>query len=131
MEETELLLHAFHNVVVTLEATTTFLYTQPERFAHSLGRLVRAAGEERVIWATGAEVVHPQPFLEAFERFQMPEALKQRYGYPEITQEMKGKILSGNIARILQLDLPTLARSCEQDEFSRQTERARPWTAIL
>jgi hypothetical protein len=42
----------------------------------------------------------PQWQIEAFWRLQIPEAFRERYGYPEITPEMKRKVLGLNSARL-------------------------------
>ena len=42
----------------------------------------------------------PQWQYEAFWRFQMPEALQQKWGYPEITDADKENILGLNSARL-------------------------------
>jgi len=129
LEETALLLHHFRNVIVTLEATSTFLATAPLKFAHVIGTLLQVGGAERIVWATGAEVVHPHPPLEAFWDFQMPQELMDGYGYPQLTKETKRAILSGNIARVLGLDIAALQQASRGDEFSARTTLAEPWSA--
>lgn len=128
LEETALLLHHFRNVIVTLEATSTFLATAPLKFAHVIGTLLQAGGAERLVWATGAEVVHPHPPLEAFKNFQMPQDLMDGYGYPQLTKETKRAILSGNIARVLGVDIAALQQASRGDEYGRTT-LAEPWSA--
>ena len=46
----------------------------------------------------------PQWQLEAFWRFQIPEQIRQKWGYPKISDNAKRKILGLNAARIYGLD---------------------------
>ena len=42
----------------------------------------------------------PQWQIDAFWRFQIPEELRKKYGYPELTQDAKRKILGLNSAML-------------------------------
>jgi len=42
----------------------------------------------------------PQWQIEAFWRFQIPEEMRKKYGYPELTEEAKRKILGLNSAKL-------------------------------
>ena len=48
----------------------------------------------------GASVVPEETILEAFARFEMPDDLIEGWGFPEVTEQTKRKILGGNIARL-------------------------------
>jgi uncharacterized protein len=128
LEETISILGRFSNVSLNLECTTAYLANQPRRFAEIIGAALYAGGEDRLIWATGCINVHPKPYLDAFWNFKMPEDLLTDYGFPEVTDEVKRKILGGNLARILGLNLTEMAEQYADDEFSRQTELRSPWS---
>ena len=42
----------------------------------------------------------PQWQIEAFRRFRIPDELVEGYGYPQLTPEVKKKILGGNATRV-------------------------------
>jgi hypothetical protein len=42
----------------------------------------------------------PQWQIESFWRFQVPEELREKYGYPELTESAKRKVLGLNSARL-------------------------------
>jgi hypothetical protein len=42
--------------------------------------------------------------VEGLREFQFPEDMRQGYGYPEMTDEIRRKIFGGNLARLLGLD---------------------------
>jgi hypothetical protein len=48
----------------------------------------------------------PQWQIEALWRFQIPEEMSQRYGYPRLTPQIKRKILGLNSARLYGLNPP-------------------------
>ena len=98
MDETAWLLARYPNVYVNLEWTVSLLFTAPRRFAEVLGNMMYWGGEDRILWAAGAMLVHPQVVLEAFLDFQMPDDLVQGYGYPKLTEESKRKMLGENYA---------------------------------
>jgi hypothetical protein len=65
----------------------------------------------------------PQWQIEALWRFQIPEELRQKYGYPELTERTKRKILGLNSARLYGIKaLDTGAyRAVPKDYESRMT----------
>jgi hypothetical protein len=84
--------------------------TFPTVTAHMLGQLVKYMGPERVCFGTdcvwsGA----PQWQIEALWRFQIPAELRARYGYPELTPQIKRQILGLNSARLYGVE-PTISR---------------------
>ena len=81
------------------------MITAPLLCGHVLGMLVRAFGEEHVLWGTDAIWWgSPQWQIEAFRRFQIPEPLRARLGYAPLTPEGKAKILGLNAARLYGID---------------------------
>ena len=75
--------------------------TFPTVCAHLMGILFKYFGADRILWGTDSTFYgSPQWQIEAFWRLEIPEAFRQRYGYPEITPEMKRKVLGLNAARL-------------------------------
>jgi predicted TIM-barrel fold metal-dependent hydrolase len=103
------------NVYAELGSTWFCLIRRPEEAAHVLGKLLLAVGEDRVLWGTDSIWYgSPQPAIDAFRAFEIPADLRDRYGYPELTREVKAKILGRNAARIYGIDLDA-ARSAKGD----------------
>jgi uncharacterized protein len=86
------------------EIGTTFaasVVTFPTVAAHLLGQLLKFMGPDRVVF--GSDSVwwgSPQWQIEALWRFQIPEDMRRRYGYPELTPQIKRKILGLNSAKL-------------------------------
>ena len=73
-----------------------------------LGTLVGNLGSDYVLWGTDSLLWgNPQWQIDAFRRFQIPDELIEGYGYPQLTDEIKTKILGGNAARLWGLESAT------------------------
>jgi hypothetical protein len=89
---------------VYAELGTTFassVITFPTVCAHILGQALKFFGEDRIVF--GSDSVwygSPQWQIEALWRFKIPPALREKYGYPELTERAKRKILGLNNARL-------------------------------
>lgn len=93
------------------EVGSTFAATvssKPMECAHVLGTLVGNLGADYVLWGTDSLLWgNPQWQIDAFRRFQIPDELIEGYGYPQLTDEIKAKILGGNAARLWGLESAT------------------------
>ena len=75
--------------------------TFPTVAAHIMGQLMKFMGEDRICF--GSDSVwygSPQWQIEKLWRFQIPEEIREQYGYPELTDRAKRKILGLNSARL-------------------------------
>lgn len=75
--------------------------TFPTVAAHIMGQLMKFMGEDRIVF--GSDSVwygSPQWQIEALWRFQIPETLREKYGYPALTESAKRKILGLTSAKL-------------------------------
>jgi predicted TIM-barrel fold metal-dependent hydrolase len=91
----------------TFAATVT---TFPTVCAHILGQFLKYFGSERIVFGSdslwyGA----PQWQIEALWRFQIPEVLATKYGYPRLDENARRRILGLNSARLYKLDGRTVS----------------------
>ena len=87
------------NVYAELGSTWRFLMRDPNNAAHSLGKLFKYVGENNVLWGTDSIWYgSPQDQIQAFRTFQISEEYQDRYGYPEITAELRRKVFGLNAA---------------------------------
>src|SRR5205814_2279509 len=88
---------------VYAEIGTTFascVVTFPSVCAHMLGQLMKYLGPERIVFGSDALWYGaPQWQIEAFWRFQIPQEMAKKYGYPQLTAQDKLKIFGLNSAR--------------------------------
>lgn len=84
---------------------------------HLLGKLLLAFGEDNVLWGTDSIWYgSPQDQIEAFRSFRITPEFQDRFGYPDLTDEVKRKILGHNAARLFGIDPPTLACEISRDD---------------
>jgi hypothetical protein len=93
------------NVWAELGSTWFLMLRRPHEAAHVLGKLLRAVGEDRILWGTDSIWYGPPQFLiDAFRAFTIPPRLQEEFGYPPLTPAVKAKILSTNAAALYGFD---------------------------
>jgi len=119
------LLERHQNVTVNLEGAPCYALNYPARFADMMAPLLASGAHDRIFFSTGAPVMHPQPFVEAFWRFEMPK------GYPPLTPEIKKRILGENFARQHHWDIDSMKQACRGDQYGLQhPQKAVPYSVI-
>jgi predicted TIM-barrel fold metal-dependent hydrolase len=89
------------NVYAELGTTWFLMLRRPAEAAHVLGKLLAAVGPDNIVWGTDSIWYgSPQHLIDAFRAFQIPPSFRERYGYPELTTEVKERILSRNARRV-------------------------------
>jgi len=94
------------NVYPCLSLLVPWALSTPGKFAHIIGEALRWVGPDKIIWGTdyagfGAQV---RAAVQGFREFQIPEDMRERYGYPEITDEDRRKIFGENLARLMGIE---------------------------
>ncbi len=88
------------NVYAELGSTWYLMLRRPPEAAHVLGKLLRAVGPERILWGTDSIWYgSPQPLIDAFRAFEIPEWMQAEFGYPALTPAVKEQILHANARR--------------------------------
>ena len=93
------------NLYASIAATVNFVVRAPRQFAETLGKLLFWCGEDKIIYGSEAPIWQPQWALEAFWDFQLPQDLVEGYGYPQLTEQAKRKILGENLLRLHGMDV--------------------------
>ncbi|SRR5713101_1121744 len=120
VEETATLLAWHPNLYANLEITIAYALMAPKLFEDIMVAFVRAGGPEKVLFGDGGSILIPsQLMLEALLAFQFSDESCQGYGIQKLTHEDKAKILGGNYARIIGLDVEAAKARIADDEFSR------------
>jgi uncharacterized protein len=132
LDETLELLEVHRNLYLTLETTFSYILAKPRVFAQILGKLVGRCGSERLLFASGNNLAHPAPILEAFANYQFPAKYMDEFGLKPLTDADRQNILGRNALRLHDMDPPQLLAAISNDEFSRRRggNRARPWGDI-
>jgi hypothetical protein len=63
-------------------------------------------GVEKLMWGSEAALAGgPAPYLRAFMELEIPEDLRSGYGYPQITDTDRERILGRNFAELMGIDI--------------------------
>jgi len=93
--------------------------TNPTACAHVLGQLVDAFGADHVLWGTDSIWYGtPQWQIEAFRRFEIPQALIDAHGYRPLTRPVKEQIFGLNAARLFNVDVKAARNELPKDYLS-------------
>jgi uncharacterized protein len=93
--------------------------TNPTACAHLLGQIVDAFGADHVLWGTDSIWYGtPQWQIEAFRRFEIPQALVDAHGYKPLTRQVKEQIFGLNAARVFNVDVKAKRNEIPQDYLS-------------
>ena len=110
------------NVYAELGSTWFCLLSRPVEAAHVVGKLVQRLGTDNIVWGTDSIWFgSPQPLIDAFRTFQIPDAMCEEFGYEPLTDEVRRKILGENAARVYGLDLGEIdaLKSQHDDSWAR------------
>lgn len=117
IDETINIASRFQNVWLSLSAVINLMPAAPWTVYEQLGKAIRSVGADRLVWGSEA-FAYPrvQPYIKAFADMEMPAELQERYGYPEVTDEIKRKVLGLNFARLMGVDVEAKLRKLYPDE---------------
>jgi uncharacterized protein len=108
---------------IYMEMGSTFaqlVTTNPTACAHLLGQMIAAFGADHVLWGTDSIWYGtPQWQIEAFRRFQIPDALVEKHGYAPLTRPVKEQIFGLNAARVFGVDVTAKRNEIPADYLSR------------
>jgi predicted TIM-barrel fold metal-dependent hydrolase len=111
------------NVYAELGSTWRFLMRDPEQAAHGLGKLIKACGENNVLWGTDSIWYgSPQDQIQAFRTFQISPELRDKQGYPEITPTLRAKIFGLNALKIYPVEADVVKKHVKQDKVARERQ---------
>jgi predicted TIM-barrel fold metal-dependent hydrolase len=108
---------------IYMELGSTFgqlVTTNPTACAHLLGQIIGAFGADHVLWGTDSIWYGtPQWQIDAFRRFEIPEALVEKHGYTPLTRAVKAQLFGLNAARVFGVDVNAARNELPKDYLSR------------
>jgi predicted TIM-barrel fold metal-dependent hydrolase len=94
------------NVWADVASMWRVLLSSPDQAAHAIGKLLKRVGTHRLLWGTDSVWYGPpQTQIMAFRAFHISADYQQRYGYPELTDDIKAQVLGLNAAELFGLDV--------------------------
>jgi hypothetical protein len=107
------------NIYAELGSTWRGVLGSPGDAGHLLGKLLKYVGTDNVLYGTDCVMSgNPQPQITALRMFSIAPALQQQFGYPELTPELRRKILGLNGARAYGVDPARVRYVIKDDEIN-------------
>jgi uncharacterized protein len=108
------------NVYGGLAVAMPFIYSRPKYFGRIVGELLYWLGEDRLLFASDYALWHPKWLVEMFVDFTIPGDIADEL--PQLTPDIKRKILGLNAAKLYDLPVPDDVRVTEPSETGPEVE---------
>ena len=114
------------NLYVDIGSTFALQVNTPVALAHSMGKLLKGLGPDRICWGTDTPIWgSPQWQIEALRKLTIPEELMAGYGYPEFSDSDKELVFGKNIARLYGMNVEEVKSRIKDDKISQAKAGAR------
>ena len=120
------------NLHMTMETSFSYILSRPRVFAKVLGRMIAGVGSERLLFASGNNLAHPAPLIEAFRDYQFPEEYQEEFAIPPLTAQDRANILGLNGLKLYGFDAAAQLLRIAQDGFARERAAGipQPWSNL-
>ena len=91
----------------------------PQKCLHMLGQMIQVAGADHILWGTDSIWGgSPQSQIVRLRKLTMPAELADKFGYPELTDDIKNQILGRNAARLFGIDPAARRQAIKADKLT-------------
>ena len=101
------------NLYLSITGIVGWFARAPYRGYHIIGEALEWAGPDKIVMGLDLSFDHIQRCVDYVRNLEMPEDLQEKWGYPEITDETRAKILGLNLAKLANIE-PTKRVKSEQ-----------------
>src|SRR5215831_16870524 len=120
------------NIYAELGALALGMVNNPGRFAELMANLLEGLGPDHILWGTDAPVIGPPHWqIQAFQAFTIPDQILERRKVPQLTPEIKEKILGGNTAKLFNMDVKAARGAIESDFLFKMRKDGNPLPATV
>jgi uncharacterized protein len=96
----------FPNVYLLLSPFFSYGLVAPRLIQEQLGLLLQTVGSDKLLYGSDGPINGlAGPSIEAFLKLEIPQDLREGYGYPQITRTDRERILGLNFARLFDIDV--------------------------
>jgi predicted TIM-barrel fold metal-dependent hydrolase len=114
---------------IYFELGSTFQMTSardPKMCLHMLGQMIQVAGADHILWGTDSIWGgSPQSQIARLRSLRMTDELREKYKYPELTDEIKNQIFGLNAAKLFGLDVKARRQAIKADKLTQLREEYR------
>lgn len=132
LDQTIELMKRYANLFLTLETTFSYILTRPRVFDKVLGRLITEVGSDRLLFASGNNLAHPLPLIQAFRGYQFAPEHCEEFGIRELSDADRRNIMGENALRLYQIDRSALLAANRDDAFTNARAEGvpGPWSGL-
>jgi uncharacterized protein len=92
------------NLYLSLSGIIGWYQRSPYRGYHAIGTALHWVGPEKIVMGLDLPFDDTKRVVDWVRNLQIPEELRQQYGYSEITDEIRAGILGKNLARLAKIE---------------------------
>jgi predicted TIM-barrel fold metal-dependent hydrolase len=92
------------NLYLSLSGIVGWYQRSPYRGYHAIGTALQWVGPEKIVMGLDLPFDDAKRVVDYIRELRMPEELQEKWGYPEITEEMRAGILGANLARLARIE---------------------------
>ena len=92
------------NLYLSLSGIIGWLERAPYRGYHMIGQALQWVSPDKIVMGLDLAFDDMPRVVDWVRNLQMPEELQEKWGYPEITEDMRAKFLGLNLARLAKID---------------------------
>jgi len=92
------------NLYLSLSGIVGWYQRSPYRGYHAIGTALQWVSHERIVMGLDLPFDDTRRVVDYIRNLQMPEELQEKWGYPEITEEIRAGILGLNLARLAKIE---------------------------
>lgn len=112
------------NLYLSMSGIAGWYARAPYRGYHMIGEALEWAGSDKIVMGLDMPFDETKRIVDFVRTLQIPEELRQQWGYPKITDEMRAKILGLNLARLAKIE-PTKRVNLGHKPRAAETSSAR------
>ena len=92
------------NLYLSMSGIVGWYARAPHRGYHMIGEALQWAGPDKIVMGLDMPFDETKRIVDFIRTLQIPEELRQQWGYPKITDEIRAKILGLNLARLAKIE---------------------------
>ncbi len=113
------------NIYAEMGSVWNLLMNDPMLSQHYIGKMLKYVGTERLVWGTESIWLGaPQAQIAAFKMFKMSDEIRDMYGYPEFTDQVKRQVFGLTSAKLYGIDPGACYTSFKGDAISQYRREA-------
>ena len=113
------------NVYAEMGSVWNLMMNDPMLSQHYIGKMLKYVGPERLVWGTESIWLGaPQPQIAAFKMFKISDSIREMYGYPEFTDQVKRNVFGLTSAKLYGINPGACYTTFKGDAIARYRKEA-------